>query len=238
MRPPKDDIYKVMDEYLPKLAEGDILVITSKVLGIHQGRCVKIVNDTPEEKNKLIMREAEWYIPQKKRKDMHWHLTIKDKTLIADAGIDKSNGLGHYILWPKNTNRLLRQIRAYLQKKFKLKKLGVMAVDSHLVPLRTGTIGISTGFMGFEPWYDYRGRPDIFGKKLQYTRRNVVDSLAAPAGLLMGEGNERTPMLIIRKPDFVSYTNKDTYRKLSYPIKQDIFYPLLQVYKKNKRRKR
>lgn len=233
--PPKDDLYQVIDTHLPKLKEGDILVITSKVLGIHQGRCVKIEKDTPEEKNKLIMREAEWYIPPAKRKGVHWHLTIKDKTLIADAGIDKSNGLGYYILWPKNTQKLLKEIRSYLKRKFKLKKIGVMAVDSHLIPLRTGTIGISTGFAGFEPWYDYRGKPDIFGRKLMYTRRNIVDSLAAPAGLLMGEGNERTPMLIIRKPDFVQFTNKNTYRKLSYPLKQDIFYPLLKIYKKNKK---
>lgn len=232
--PPRDDLYKVMDKYLPRLRERDILVITSKVLGIHQGRCVKIVHDTDKEKNELIMKEAEWYIPPKKRKHLHWHLTIKDKTLIADAGIDKSNGLGYYILWPKNTQKLLKEIRVFLKKKFRLKKLGLMSVDSHLIPVRTGTVSISTGFVGFEPWHDYRGQPDIFGRKLQYTRRNVVDSLAAIAGLLMGEGNERTPLLIIRGAKIVQFTDNNTYRKLSYPLKQDIFYPLLRVYKKNK----
>lgn len=231
--PPKDDLYNVMDKSLPRLREGDILVITSKVLAIHQGRCVPIVKDTPEEKNALIMKEAEWFIPPKKRRGAHWHLTIKDKTLIADAGIDKSNGLGYYILWPHHTQKLLKEIRTHLKKKFKLKKLGIISVDSHLVPLRTGTVSISTGFAGFEPWHDYRGKPDIFGRKLQYTRRNVVDSLAAVSGLLMGEGREKTPMLIIRKPEFVRFTGKNTYRKLSYPLKQDIFYPLLKVYKKN-----
>ena len=233
--PPKDNIYDVIDQYLPKLKEGDILIITSKVLGIHQGRCVKIVKDTPEEKNRLIMREAEWYIPPKKRKGAHWHLTIKDKTLIADAGIDKSNGQDYYILWPKHMQKLLKEIRAYLKKKFQLKKLGIISVDSHLIPLRTGTMSISTGFTGFEPWRDYRGKPDIFGRKLRYTRRNVVDSLAAPAGLLMGEGKEKTPMLIIRDPEFVRFTDQNTYRKLSFPLKQDIFYPLLKVYRRNKK---
>lgn len=237
MLPPKDSIYEVLAESLPRLLEGDILVITSKILGIHQGRCVKIIKDTPREKNKLIMREAEWYIPPKKRKGMHWHLTIKNKTLIADAGIDKSNGKGYYILWPKNTNRLLREIRAYLKKKYQLNKLGIISIDSHLIPLRTGTMSISTGFAGFEPWRDYRGRPDIFGKKLQYTRQNIVDSLAAIAGLLMGEGNESTPILIIRAAKHVKFTNKNVAHKLSYPLKQDIFYPLLSVYRKNHERK-
>ncbi len=235
--PPKDNLYQVMNKYLPKLKEKDILVITSKILGIHQGRCVKIVKDTPEERNKLIMSEAEWYIPPKKRDHLHWHLTIKDKTLNADAGIDRSNGQGYYILWPRNQQKLLKEIRDYLKKRFKLKKAGVISVDSHLIPLRTGTMSISTSFFGFEPWLDYRGKPDIFGRKLKFTRRNVVDSLSAIAGFLMGEGNEQTPLLIIRNPPFVKFTNQNTYRKLSYPLRQDIFYPLLQVYKKNKKYK-
>ncbi len=211
------------------------MVITSKILGIHQGRCVKIEADTEQERNKLIMREADWYIPPEKRKGLHWHLTIKDKTLNADAGIDRSNGRGYYILWPNNQQKLLKEIRSYLKKKFKLKKLGIISVDSHLIPLRTGTMSISTGFIGFEPWFDYRGKPDIFGRKLKFTRRNVVDSLAAIAGLLMGEGAERLPLLIIRGANLVQFTNKNTYRKLSYPIKNDIFYPLLKIYRRNKK---
>ncbi|MDP3740757.1 MAG: coenzyme F420-0:L-glutamate ligase [bacterium] len=233
--PPKDDIYPVLDKYLPRFKEGDILVITSKILGIHQGRCVRIEKDSLEEQEKLIMQEAEWYLPPKRRKGLKWHLTMKAKTLIANSGIDKSNGRGNYILWPKNQQKLLREIRTYLKKKFKLSKIGVISVDSHLVPLRTGTLSISTGFVGFEPWHDYRGEPDIFGRKLIYTKRNVVDSLAAISGFLMGEGNEKKPMVIIREAKMVRFTNKNTYRKLAYPLKQDIFYPLLKVYKRNKK---
>src|SRR5690242_4080174 len=94
--PPKDDIYPVFKKYMPKLKEGDIVVITSKVLAIHQGRCVKIVTDTAHEKNALIMQEADRYIPPERRPNQHWHLTMKDHTLIADAGIDKSNSNGYY----------------------------------------------------------------------------------------------------------------------------------------------
>src|SRR5262249_25061801 len=154
LRPPQDSLYPILDRYLPRLLEGDILVITSKVLGIHQGRSVKIQTDTTSERNALIMQEADWYIPPERRKNMHWHLTIKDYRLNADAGIDRSNRQGYYLLWPKHTVKLLREIRSYLKKKFHLKKLGVMAVDSHLIPLRAGTMGISTGFFGFEPLRD------------------------------------------------------------------------------------
>lgn len=232
--PPQDDIYDLLNFHLPKIREGDILVITSKVLGIHQGRCVKIEKDTFAERNQLIMREADWYIPPSKRKNMRWHLTIKDLTLIADAGIDRSNGRGYYILWPKDTTKLLKEIRNYLRKKYKIKKLGLITIDSHLVPLRAGTMGISTGFYGFEPLRDYRGTPDIFGRKLKYTRANIVDPLAAISALIIGEGNEQTPMLLIRGVKFIKFTDKNTTAKLVYPPHMDIYKPLLKVYKRTK----
>ncbi len=233
MRPPQDDIYPVLERHLPRLREKDILVITSKVLGIHQGRCVKIKQDTLAEQNKIIRQEADWYIPPAKRKGLHWHLTIKDYTLIANAGIDRSNGQGYYILWPQNTKKLIREIRSFLKKKLQIKKLGIIVVDSHLVPLRAGTMGISTAFFGFEPIRDYRGQPDIFGRKLKYTRQNIVDPLAAMSCLVMGEGNEQTPLLLIRGAQFVKFTNRDTTKELVYPPHRDIYKPLLKVYKKN-----
>src|SRR3989338_9152051 len=236
MRPPKDNIYPVLDKYLPRLREKDILVITSKVLGIHQGRCIKIKDNSATEREQLIKHEADWYIPRAKRKGLHWHLTIKDYTLIANAGIDQSNGRGYYILWPKNTKKLLREIRAFLKKKYQIKKLGLIAIDSHLIPLRAGTVGISTGFFGLKPWKDYRGKPDIFGRRLKYTRANIVDPLAAICALLMGEGNEQSPILLARGLKFVKFTNQDMARDLLYPPHKDIYKPLLKVYQRNKKR--
>ena len=88
-------------------------------------------------------------------------ITIKGHTLIANAGIDESNANGYYILWPKRPSALAKEIRAYLKKKYKIKNLAVVVTDSHIIPLRHGTTGISIGFYGMEPLYDYRGMPDI-----------------------------------------------------------------------------
>lgn len=235
LRPPQDNIYEVINQSLPRLREGDILVITSKVLAIHQGRCVKIRDNTHAEKNRLIMKEAEWYIPSEKTAYGHVHLTIKTNTFIADAGIDRSNGNGYYILWPKNLQKLIRGIRQHLQKKFKLKKLAIIVTDSHLVPLRAGIVGTSIGFYGMRPLIDYRGQPDIFGRKLKVTRANIIDSLAAISVLLMGESAERTPMLLVRGAKFVRFTNQNTYQDLIFPRNKDIFYPILKGYRPNKR---
>lgn len=233
--PPKDNIYQVMNESLPKLREGDILIITSKVLAIHQGRCVKIEDESTEEKNRLIIKEADWYVPSAKTAHGHFHLTIKTNTFIGDAGIDKSNGNGYYILWPRNVQKFIKEIRKFLKRKYNLKKLAIIVVDSHLMPLRAGTIGTSIGFYGMQPLIDYRGKPDIFGRKLKVTRANIVDSLAAISGLLMGESSERTPMFIIRDAKFVRFTNQNTYKQLVFPRNKDIYFPLLKAYRRNKK---
>ena len=76
---------------------------------------------------------------------------------------------------------------------------------------------------------------DIFGRKLKVTRANIVDSLSATANLLMGEGNEKTPMLLLRDLNFVKFTTKSTYRKIIIPRGTDVYAPLLKVYKTRKK---
>ena len=224
--PPRDSIYPILDQYLPSLQEGDIVLITSKIVAIHQGRCLKI-EDVPD-KDELIKKEADIYIPRQDIPNNSVVLTIKDNTLIPTAGIDASNANGHYILWPKDSNRIAKEICRYLQKKHKIKKLAIIITDSHTEPLRYGVIGVAIGFFGLEPLADHRGQPDIFGRKLKITRSNIVDSLSAMAVLLMGEGAEQTPLVIARGVDLIKFTNRHTYKKLIIPPQEDIYYPLLK----------
>ncbi len=229
--PPKDDIFGLMDKHLPHLKEGDVLFVTSKILAIHQGRCVKL--DDHREKLKLIKQEADYSLPKRVLNGLDIVLTIKDYTLIPSAGIDESNGNGYDILWPKNSTQAAKKICKYLKKKFKIKKLAVAITDSHTTPLRWGTQGISIGFFGLEPLFDYRGKKDIFGRKLKYTQSNIVDSISNMAVLLMGEGNEKTPMMVLRGAKFIKFTNHSTHRKLVIEPKKDLYYPLLKIFKKS-----
>ncbi len=233
MLPPRDDLYPVLDASLPRLREGDVLFVTSKVVAIHQGRCVKI--GAGVKKEDLIKKEAEQYALSHLRSWKDLYLTIKESTLIANAGIDESNARGYYVLWPRRASQSAKEIKQYLQKKFGIKKLAVVITDSHIVPLRQGTLGISIGFSGMEPLYDYRGTPDIFGRLLQHTTKNIVDALAAMAVLLMGEGDERTPVLILRDAKFVVFTDKDTHRKSVVAPRNDLYAPLWRSFKKKKR---
>lgn len=241
MLPPRDDLYQVLDESLPRLREGDILFVSAKVVAIHQGRCVRILPPGAKgargQKERIVKRESEWYARSHLRSWPDLYLSIKEHTLIANAGVDESNAAGHYILWPRRAPAAAKEIRGYLQKKSGVKNLAVVIVDSHILPLRHGTVGISIGSAGMEPVCDYRGTPDIFGRIIRHTNKNVVDPLAAMAVSLMGEGNERTPLLILRgaggwpgagaraKGGLVRFTDRDTSRALGVRPEDDLYAP-------------
>ena len=232
MMPPRDDLYDLLGTALPILREGDIIVITSKVLAIHQGRCVKM--ESRAEKDKLILREAERFIPRREVPNGNLFLTIKGSTLIPSSGIDESNGNGYLILWPKNPSRSAKEICRWLKRKFRLRHLAVIITDSHTIPLRYGVVGISIGFFGLEPFLDYRGKPDIFGRKLKYTRTNIVDALAAMAVLLMGEGREQVPIVILRRIQCIQFTNRPTHHALTISPEKDLYSPLLKEFRKRR----
>ena len=216
--PPQDDIYPVFDKYLTRLKEKDIVFITSKIVAIHQGRTVL---KTEVIKDKLIKEEADILIGSNKSKEAF--LTIKNNTFIPQAGIDESNGGDYYILWPNDPSAQAKEICEYLKKKFKRKLLGVVITDSHLMPFRWGTSGISIGFYGIDPLRDYRGKKDIFGRKMQMTQVNIVDSISAIAVLHMGEGSKKAPIVIARGLDFVKFINKEKYKDFMIPKEEDVF---------------
>lgn len=223
--PPKDDLFQLLNSHLPKLKEGDVLFVTSKILAIHQGRCVKITAST--DKKKIVRREAEKYIPGNR-------LTIKDHTIIGSSGVDESNSGGYYTLWPKNSEQLLKKVWTYLTRKHGIKKLGLIATDTRPNPLRYGATGICISAFGFEPLIDYRGRRDLFKRQLKFTRVNLPDSLAPMATLLMGESNEQTPLLILRGAKMIKFTSKPAYKNLLITKEADTFAPLLKIFKSAK----
>ncbi len=230
MRPPKDSLWDLLDEHIRKIKDGDVVLITSKILGIHQGRCIPISSEV--DKEILVRQEADEMISEHPSVHAPFQITIKHNTLIASAGIDESNASEHYVLWPKNVNRLLREIHTYIRQKRKIKNLGIIATDSHIIPLRRGVVGVSIGFYGIEPLRDYRGKKDIFGRTILYKQSNIIDSIASFGVLLMGEGSEQTPIVILRHAHFVRFVKRGTYRKLIIPRKHDLYYPLLRGFKK------
>ncbi len=231
--PPKDDLFSLIKESFSglKLKEESIIVITSKIVAIWQGRCIKM--DSVKNKDDLIKQESDFYIDRDKVPHGYVILTLKNNILIPTSGIDESNANGYYILWPNNPSLAAKQVYDFIKKNYHLKKFGIIISDSHCTPLKNGVMGIAIGYYGFHPLRDYRGDKDIFGRKIKMSQTNIADSVAVAAVLVMGEGKEQTPIAIVEDVNLVKFAqfNKLNFNPLTIDKNQDIYAPLLNATK-------
>lgn len=229
VHPPKDDISDIIDSL--ELKDGDIIFITSKILGLSEGRTAKIGEI---EKTDLIKKEADRYLNYcNTTGDFHVNLTITQNILIPAAGIDESNADGYYVMWPTNPDASCQKLRKHLMQKHHLTRLGVIATDSHTTPLRWGVTGITIGLAGVEPLRDIRGEPDLFGRKMHVTKVDLIDPLASMAVLLMGESDECTPIVILRNYHGIPFSDTASMADFKIEPEIDIYSPLLNAIPKN-----
>ncbi len=191
-----------------KLEDNDVIAVASKIIAQSEGRAVALVSVTPSreaedlarryllqpQSAELVLREAEEIYGGVEKV----LLTLKDGVLAPNAGIDSKNApAGYVVLWPSDpkssANRIRNQIRRTTGK-----NIAVLIVDSGLVPLRIGTIGLALAAAGFKPIRDTRVDKDLYDKPLVITRHAVADDLACAAHLLMGEAAEQTPLVLIK----------------------------------------
>lgn len=188
--------------------DGDILVISSKYVSYSQGRLVDMSGvaaseeaDALASKYSMIPALAELVLRESDRIIGGMPGFVMAETaggLIApNAGIDRSNGGGTAVLYPKDPYWQAEVLRRSLLVRSGV-RAGVIISDSRLLPARAGTVGTAVACAGFDPVDDVRGRPDLDGAPLKVTVRAVADSLAAAANLAMGEGGESTPIAVAR----------------------------------------
>ncbi len=223
-----ENLFDVLDEYLPCLEEKDIVVITSKIMSVSERR---VVHKNACSKQELVQQEADAWIEGDFPNSYNMSLTIKNGVLIPSAGIDESNCPEGYILYPKDVQTSAKNIWDHLRSFHKIKELGVLITDSHTTPLRRGVTGIALGWCGFEPLYNYIGQKDLFGRPLQVTMSNALDALSAAAVFVMGEGAEATPIGRIQKAPKITFVDRSPTQEeealIKIPIEEDIYFPLL-----------
>lgn len=223
-----DNLWQIFKSSLPSaLPEKSVIAITSKVVSLCEGRVESLEK---YERDDLVPRECQYYLPRELN-TYRFCLSITRNTLVASAGIDESNADGVLVLWPTDPQASVNQIRQYLKTEYSLEKIAVIMTDSHVMPLRWGSVGTCIAYSGLEPVNDYRGNPDLFGRKLKVTQANVVEGLAATAVLAMGEGTEQTPLVLIEDLPFVHFVNHDPTEEelatLQIDKDADVFGPLL-----------
>ncbi|MBU0750020.1 coenzyme F420-0:L-glutamate ligase [Patescibacteria group bacterium] len=222
--PPKDSLLDAIAATNLTLQSGDILAISSKVVSIHEGQCIP-TDDI--EKDTLVQKEADWIFcaPASRWRRV---FTISKGALVGSAGIDESNGSDHYILFPTDPFKSAKKLRKEFQKIFGIQELGLIITDSTSIPMRRGAIGFALAWDGIDPLRDYRGTNDIFGRTIKVEMANLIDSLAAAAVLEMGEGNEQTPVAVLRDCKNISFTNRSRSKdQLLVEPEDDLFAPLI-----------
>ena len=215
-----ENLLEFILKYVKRIPENSVLVVTSKIVALAEGRVVEYKNQS--QKIKLIKRESDFAIKTK----LTW-LTIKDGMVMSSAGIDESNAKGRLILLPKDSFKSADLIRKKLKKIFKVKKFGVLITDSRIFPLRAGIVGVALGYSGFKGIRDYRGTNDIFSRILRMSRTDVADSLATSAVLCMGEGKEQQPLALITDAP-VEFVEKINKKELFIDPKEDLYLPLFR----------
>lgn len=233
-----DSIPTILDQYLPSIEEKTIVAVTSKIVGICEGRLVKA--ETLEQKFKLAEKEADYYLPPDENQ-YGIMLSINHNLMVASAGIDASNSDGYYSLWPEDPQASANAIREYLVKKHNVKHVGVILTDSKLSPLRWGVTGYAITHSGFKALNSYVGKPDLFGRIMHMEQTNVMDALASSSVLVMGEGAERQPLAVITDIPFVEFQdrnpNQEELDALKIDIKDDVYASMLSALPWRKGRK-
>ena len=164
------------------LRDGDVVVVTQKVVSKAEGRLVEI---DPEIGHRPIV-EAESVRILRRRGDLIIAET-EHGFVCANAGVDLSNvEAGQAALLPEDPDRSARRIRDALTHRFGV-EVAVIVSDTFGRPWRRGVTDVAIGVAGLRPVIDLRGTADALGRELQVTEVAVADELAAAAELVMGK---------------------------------------------------
>jgi coenzyme F420-0:L-glutamate ligase/coenzyme F420-1:gamma-L-glutamate ligase len=240
---PGDNLFSIMNDALKRceiqMENGDILVITQKIISKAQGRYVDLSTIQPSKRAQEIAqrtnkdpRFVEVVLSEScevlRTEPGRFIVVHKYGFVCANAGIDHSNvhpkGVTNpddwVLLLPEEPDNTADAIREEFQDAYQ-KKCGVLIIDSHGRAWRKGTVGVTIGVAGIPALEDLRGKPDLFGYKLQVSEVAAADELAAAASLVMGQATESIPVVHVR--GFPYPLRESSMKELIRPKEEDLF---------------
>jgi len=212
-----DDLVALIGEGLERGGivprDGDVFVLAQKIVSKAEGRAVDLATVEPSAKAielagkvekdprlvELILSESARVVRARPG------LLIVEHRLgfvMANAGIDQSNVASpedrqQALLLPVDPDGSAAILRARLSARFGV-LVAVIINDSFGRAWRRGTCGVAIGAAGLPALLDLRGTPDLFGRKLQVSITGHADEIAAAASLVMGQGAEGQPVVVVR----------------------------------------
>ncbi len=179
------------------LADGDVVVVTQKIVSKAENRLVDVDSADPLSHKPLVLEESKRVL--RRRGDLIISETHQG-FVCANAGIDLSNvERGQAALLPVDSDRSARRIKDGLSGKAGV-EVAVVISDTFGRPWRRGLTDVAIGCAGIVPIADLRGSTDTYGRELQVTEVCVVDELAGAADLVMGKATG-VPVAIIKGVD-------------------------------------
>ena len=218
------------------LRASDVLVVAQKIVSKAEGRVVDLATVEPSARALKLAAEidkdprlVEVILSESVRivRARRGILIVEHKLgfIMANAGVDQSNvgpadGFQRVLLLPEKPDASAEALRHGLKARTKT-DLAVVINDSFGRPWRQGTVGVAIGVSGLPAAVDLRGRPDLFGRKLEVSVIGFADEVAAAASLLMGQAGEALPAVLIRGLSWSA--PESTAASLVRPPNEDLF---------------
>ena len=172
----------------PGLIDGDILVITSKIVSKAEDRVITGDREAAirAETVRVVARRGPTTISQ-----------TRHGLVMAAAGVDESNTQpGTLVLLPVDPDASAQRLRKAIGERAGV-RLGVIITDTMGRPWRAGQTDAAIGAAGITPLLDHRGQTDTFGNVLEVTVAAVADEIAAAADLIK-QKTTGVPVAIVR----------------------------------------
>jgi len=215
-----DDVARLILNALDRagltLADGDVVVVTQKIVSKAEGCAVKLagVEPSPEAQALAAATDKDPRLVEVILRGSRGVVRQRGGTLImetrhgwicANAGVDRSNVAGSEgeiaLTLPEDPDASAQHIRAGLMAAINT-DVAVIITDTHGRAWRLGTVNVALGVAGMLPIADLRGQPDMFGYALRVTTVARADELAAAAGLVTGQAAEGLPVVVIRGAEY------------------------------------
>jgi coenzyme F420-0:L-glutamate ligase/coenzyme F420-1:gamma-L-glutamate ligase len=182
------DLAALIAAQAPTLVDGDVLVVTSKVVSKAEGRVVSTDRETAitSETARVVATRGDTRIVQ-----------TRHGFVMAAAGVDASNvARGQVVLLPVDSDASAERLRAGIFALLGV-SVGVVVSDTFGRPWRVGVTDIAVGVAGFSALDDLRGKVDSYGNDLQMTVTCIADEIAAAGDLVKGKLSG-VPVAVIR----------------------------------------
>ncbi|MEH1169739.1 coenzyme F420-0:L-glutamate ligase [Micromonospora sp. CPCC 205539] len=219
-----DDLAAMIATAAPWLRNGDVLVVTSKIVSKAEGRLVDVPADGPERltaRDEVLAGETARVVASRGATRI---VQTHHGFVMASAGIDASNvDKTRLVLLPVDPDASARALRAALRERYDL-DVAVIITDTMGRPWRNGLTDVALGVAGMPAIRDHRGEVDPYGNELQLTQMAVVDELAGAGELIKGKCDQ-VPVAVVR--GYLSSTRSDDdadgARALIRDAAQDLF---------------